>query len=261
MATVNANGVDLRVNRYRTGPDGARPVVVFIHGLGIVDHSGLSFTLGMPLASVADVVLYAMRGHGHSEVPPAGYRLVDHVADLLALVDALAIDQPVRLVGCSYGGAVALAAAMQAPERVEAAFLVDPLVPHGEWPNRILPMFDSAADVLRGEYTLDEVMVSLGTTSRRRAASAAQRAERLLLGTTILDDLRAEPPLDAADFARIACPVEAVFGTDSEMYPTAATLKDLVPTVQLHTIVGADHLGIFSHTRELTDLLQPWAAS
>jgi pimeloyl-ACP methyl ester carboxylesterase len=90
VATVHTNGVELRVNRYWVGPrDEDRPVVVFVHGLGIVDHSGLSFTLGMPLANVADVVLYALRGHGRSEVPPTGYRLDDHVADLAGLLDAL----------------------------------------------------------------------------------------------------------------------------------------------------------------------------
>ena len=81
MATVHANGVDLRVNRYRIGPDGTRPVVVFVHGLGIVDHSGLAFTLGMPLADEAETVLYALRGHGHSQVTPSGYRVADHVTD------------------------------------------------------------------------------------------------------------------------------------------------------------------------------------
>ena len=102
MATVHANGVELRVNRYRVGNDGldsGRPVVVFVHGLGIVDHSGLAFTLGMPLATDAETILYALRGHGHSQVVASGYRIADHVADLVGLLDDLGVAEPVHLVG------------------------------------------------------------------------------------------------------------------------------------------------------------------
>src|SRR4029453_11987433 len=118
VATVRANGVDLRVNRYRIGPDGVRPVVVFVHGLGIVDHSGLAFTLGMPLATEAGTVLYGVRGHGQSQVAPSGYRVADHVADLVGLLDALDLAGPVHLVGCSYGGAGGVTTAVPHPDQV-----------------------------------------------------------------------------------------------------------------------------------------------
>ena len=256
MATVHANGVDLRVNRYRVGPDGDRPVVVFIHGLGIVDHSGLSFTLGMPLATDADVVLYALRGHGHSEVPPAGYRVVDHVADLVGLLDGLDITVPVHVVGCSYGGAVATVTAMQHPDRVASLFLLDPLFSSDGWTRRILPSLEAGAAMLSRDHTVDEVMAALGLTSRRKAQAIAERAQRLLVGTTLLDDLRGEQALGADDYARIRCPVSAVFGTASEMLPLADVLRAYVPAAMIHTIAGADHLGIFGRTRELDALIR-----
>ncbi|HEY7072470.1 MAG TPA: alpha/beta fold hydrolase, partial [Acidimicrobiales bacterium] len=145
MATVHANGVDLRVNRYRVGPDGGRPVVVFVHGLGIVDHSGLAFTLGMPLATEAEAVLYALRGHGHSQVTAAGYRVADHVADLVGLLDALDLTEPVHLVGCSYGGAVAVTAAVRHPDRVASLFLLDPVLPVPGWTEHVLFRLEPAA--------------------------------------------------------------------------------------------------------------------
>lgn len=256
MATVHANGVELRVNRYRVGPEGHRPVIVFIHGLGIVDHSGLSFTLGMPLAPDADAILYALRGHGHSQVVPSGYRLVDHTADLLALLDALDVDVPVHLVGCSYGGAVAIATAVRHPQRVASLFLIDPVVPAPGWPERILPMLDAAAAQLSGDYTIDDVMAALGGVSRRKAAAVAERAERLLLNTTVLDDVRCEPALADDEFARIACPVLAVYGDRSEMYPLADELLARVPGARVHVIADADHLSVFGHTRELGDQIR-----
>ena len=256
MATVHTNGVDLRVNRYRVGPEGPRPIIVFVHGLGIVDHSGLSFTLGMPLAPDADAILYALRGHGHSEVVPAGYRVVDHTADLLGLLDALDVDVPVHLVGCSYGGAVAIATAVRHPQRVASLFLIDPVVPVDGWPQRILPMLESAAAQLRGDYTIEDVMAALGGVSRRKAAAVAERAERLLLATTVLDDVRAEVALGDDDFARLTCPVLAVYGDRSEMFPLGDELQARVLGARIHVVPGADHLSVFGHTRELVDQIR-----
>ena len=156
---------------------------------------------------------------------PSGYRVVDHVADLRRRSSTRSdVDVPVHLVGCSYGGAVAVATAVRHPERVASLFLIDPVVPVPGWPERILPMLDAAAAQLRGDYTLDDVMAALGGVSRRKAAAVAERAERLLLDTTVLDDVRREPALGDDDFARIACPVLAVYGDRSEMFPLADEL-------------------------------------
>jgi len=256
VATVHANGVELRVNRYRVGADGDRPVLVFVHGLGIVDHSGLAFTLGMPLATDAEAILYALRGHGHSQVVASGYRVADHVADLIALLDALGVRAPVHLVGCSYGGAVAVTAAAHHPGRVASLFLLDPVLPVPGWAERVLVMLEPAATRLAGDYTVEDVQLALGGVSRRKAAAVAQRAERLLVHTTILDDVRSEGPLDQREFARIRCPVTAAYGDRSEMLPLADGLGLLVPRARVHLVPGADHLSVFGHTRVLSDLIR-----
>ena len=256
MATVRANGVDFRVNRYRVGAEDERPIVVFIHGLGIVDHSGLSFTLGMPLASDADAVLYALRGHGHSEIVPSGYRVDDHVADLVGLLDALDVTAPVHLVGCSFGGVVAIATVLEHRDRVASLFFVDPLLPLDGWPSRVLPTLEMGAAALSKDWTVDDIMLGLGLTSRRKAQAVAERGSALLLRTTLLDDLRSESALTAEDFGRIDCPVTAVFGTASEMYATAGPLQAMVPQTSLHTIPDADHLQVFGHAPEIEGLIR-----
>lgn len=262
MATVHTNGVELKVNRYWVGSrDEERPVVVFIHGLGVVDHSGLSFTLGMPLANQADVILYALRGHGRSEVPPSGYRLDDHVADLDGLLDGLDVHVPVHLVGCSYGGAVATRAAMSLPHRIGSVFLLDPVFSSPGWTELILGPMEMSAAILRREHTTEEVMGLLGLTSRRRAEAVEARARRFVLGTTVLDDLRAEPDLGAEDYAAIECPVSAVFGTESLVYPLARVLEDFVPHAEVHEIEGVSHLEMFSLTREVGKLIADHVAT
>jgi 3-oxoadipate enol-lactonase len=69
------------------------------------------------------VVRYDHRGHGGSEVPPAPYDIADLGADVLALVDALEIDE-FSYAGLSLGGMVGMWIAAEAPQRVSRLALL-----------------------------------------------------------------------------------------------------------------------------------------
>ncbi|MGH9214600.1 MAG: alpha/beta fold hydrolase [Acidimicrobiales bacterium] len=255
MGTLRVRGVDLRVNRYRSGPDGPRPVIVFVHGLCVVDQSSLSFTLGLPLATHADVILYDLRGHGRSEVVPSGYRVVDHVADLVALLDTLAVHEPVHLVAHSYGGAVAVVAALRHGERVASLTLVDGFLPFRGWGRLIDRTLQSAGRALRHEYSPEDAMRVLGMTSPRKAMAVAARARRLILETTLSRDVRREPPLRRQDYARIRCPVLGIYGDRSPLHPLAGKLRRRLPAAELHILAGADHLLNLERPREVRTLV------
>lgn len=79
------------------------------------------------LASRHRIVRWDARGHGESDgtSEPEGYRWENLGLDLLALADALAVEQFVA-GGVSMGAAVALHAATRAPERVVGLVLVLP---------------------------------------------------------------------------------------------------------------------------------------
>jgi 3-oxoadipate enol-lactonase / 4-carboxymuconolactone decarboxylase len=64
------------------------------------------------------VLRYDHRGHGDSPVPPGPYTVDELAGDVLELLDELAIGR-VTFVGLSLGGAVGMALALRAPERVE----------------------------------------------------------------------------------------------------------------------------------------------
>lgn len=67
-----------------------------------------------------------LRGHGRSPwTPPWGFE--QHVADLLALLDAEGLDR-VPVIGHSFGGAIAVHLSRTAPERVERLVLLDPAI-------------------------------------------------------------------------------------------------------------------------------------
>jgi pimeloyl-ACP methyl ester carboxylesterase len=252
MATVRANGLDFQVSRFRSGSEGDRPVMVGIHGLGIVDNSSLSLTLGMPLAKTFDVVLYDLRGHGRSQFVESGYRVADHVADLVALLDALEIDVPVHVLAGSYGGAVGIVTALEHPERVASLSMVDPTFPHPDWGANLALALEYYADRLRGERTIEEIMETLQSTARRRASAIAERGRKLLFETSLLDDVRREESLSMDDYARISCPVLGVYGEDSQIYVLSAILPELIKGTEIVRIAGANHIQAFhrAETRE-----------
>jgi pimeloyl-ACP methyl ester carboxylesterase len=252
VATVRANGIDFQVSRFRSGPEGERPIVVTIHGLGVVDGASMSLTVGMPLAKHFDVINYDLRGHGRTPFVPSGYRVADHVGDLTALLDALEIDGPVHLVTGSYGGCVGVTMAHDHPERVKSLAMVDPMFPLPDWGANLAVALGYFADRLNEGATVEDIMDFLQTTARRRTMMLMDRGRKLLFETTLLDDLRGEPALSVEDYARITCPVMGAFGVDSAIYVLSMLLKELIPHVEILEIADADHLQVFlsSETRE-----------
>jgi lipase len=102
--------------------DPAGPPVVCLHG---VTGEGERFgRLGSgPLASHR-VVAFDLRGHGHSDWSPP-WTTGSLAADALDTADALGIERA-GWVGFSFGGRVAAALALRAPERVDRLALLDP---------------------------------------------------------------------------------------------------------------------------------------
>src|SRR5262245_42815987 len=106
---------------------GHGPDIVLIHGL--CSNLALWYLTIVPrLAESFRVTVYDLRGHGLSQVAPAGYRAVDLADDLKHLIDHLQIDSA-HVVGHSFGGAIALAFASRYPERLRTLTLADVWLP------------------------------------------------------------------------------------------------------------------------------------
>ncbi|MFC1430339.1 alpha/beta fold hydrolase [Streptacidiphilus sp. N1-3] len=97
---------------------GSGPAVLLVHA-GLADRRMWDHQF-RALSADHRVIRYDWRGYGGSA--DARGEVARH-EDLLALMDALAVDRA-ALVGCSYGGAHALDAALAAPDRVRALALV-----------------------------------------------------------------------------------------------------------------------------------------
>ena len=125
------------------GPQDRPPDVIFMHANGFNARSYRSIL--SPLTGLLRIVTPDQRGHGATTLATdrprsSWYDLKD---DLLAFLDAMDIERVV-LAGHSMGGTASLMAAAEAPARVKALALFDPVIrPPG-------PLKLGAPDDLRG---------------------------------------------------------------------------------------------------------------
>ena len=239
--------------------DGAEgTVVVFLHGLVMDNLSSFYYTLAAPVAEAgARVVLYDLRGHGRSGRTPTGYGVADAVADLFAVLDALGERRPVHLVANSFGGVIALNAALARPARVAGLVLVEAYGPSerpAEWTESMLNTLGKAALVLEYERLADQLL-SVGW---RRHGRQAATADALVNGTSLLEDLAAVDPVPPAALAALSCPVLAVYGEHSDVGEAGRLLRRCVPDCTLHTLAGHAHSVLSEGTAELLEVILPW---
>ncbi|MFB6141325.1 MAG: alpha/beta fold hydrolase [Halosimplex sp.] len=117
-----AEANDTELHYCRTG--GSGPPFVISHGF--TDDGYCRLDLARELADDFDVVLYDARGHGRSDAPDGAYGPSERAADLLGLLDALGLEDPI-LFGHSMGADTTAVAAARSPERPRAVVLEDPV--------------------------------------------------------------------------------------------------------------------------------------
>jgi pimeloyl-ACP methyl ester carboxylesterase len=119
--TIRANGAAFHVARTGQG----RPLLL-LHGW---PEFWLTWEKVMTrLADRFQLVAPDLRGFGDSDKPTGAFGPPDHAADMLALLDALGLDQ-VGLAGHDVSGAVMQPLARAAPERLAGLFFFDFVYP------------------------------------------------------------------------------------------------------------------------------------
>jgi pimeloyl-ACP methyl ester carboxylesterase len=124
---------DVRLRWHRTtldgrpavyGDAGDGPPLVFLHGWGL---SARSYARALPTiaASGARVIAPALPGFGRSAPLEGEYTFEKLARWVDQLLEHLGVDEPVAIVGHSFGGAVAVATAWHHRERVRALVLVN----------------------------------------------------------------------------------------------------------------------------------------
>jgi len=101
---------------------GEGPVVLLVHGIGYT-RAKWEPQMGPLVQAGYRVVRFDLRGFGESTTAPGRYDMRHFMGDLLALLDALALE-PFHLVGHSLGGMIAQEFVLSHPERVRSLTLV-----------------------------------------------------------------------------------------------------------------------------------------
>ena len=257
MPHVEANGLRFHVQVLRpadatTGPAATRPKVVMLHGLVIDNLSSWYYTLAHPLALVADVHLYDLRGHGRSEMPATGYTVEQNVDDLVALLDHWGIHEPVHLFGNSFGKVMSLAFAHRHPDRVASLFLIEAHFAVEGWGEHM------AGSLALAAFGLDETAVQdwLAENADRKLSRFARKSEHLLTKTSMIDDLQREQPIDWLD--QITCPTFAIYGSQSDILDRARELEAKVPGCELEIVPGRSHSLLTEESALIRDRAVAW---
>ncbi|XP_068660824.1 uncharacterized protein [Aristolochia californica] len=113
--TLTVNGINMHV-----AEKGQGPAVLFVHGFPELWYSWRHQIVGLA-AHGYRCIAPDMRGFGDTDTPPShtSYTIFHTVADLVALLDALGLEQ-VFLVGHDWGAIVAWAFCLFRPDRVKA---------------------------------------------------------------------------------------------------------------------------------------------
>ncbi len=156
-------------------PDG--PAVVFLHGN--VSSSRFFEDRLTDLPETYHAIAPDMRGYGDSETRPvdATNGVGDFAADLRSFCAALALDDPVTLVGWSNGGGVAMRYAIDYPDGVDSLVLVNPVSPYGFGGTKDIdgtPCFDDHAGA-GGGIGNDEFVSALADRDREPIGEASPR--------------------------------------------------------------------------------------
>jgi len=248
MPEAIARGV--RLHYQRLGPRAAPTRVVFVHGLVVDNLASWYFSVACGAATVADVLVYDLRGHGLSERPKAGYRVDDMVLDLAGLLDETHGSAPVCLVGNSFGALIALEFARRFPERAAGLVLVDGHLGNDGFAERMAQTLS-----LRGAEADRAIARTFqhwpGQSSPRKRGKLLEQARALVLGTSLVDDLRSTPPLTPHDFTVIETPTLALYGKESDIVAESAPLLASMPCCTLDVLSGCTHSVLWEATGEV----------
>lgn len=224
------------------------PTVVLVHGS--LDR-GASFARVARRLPEFRVLSYDRRGYRHSRsMRPLG-SLPVHVGDLLDVIG----DGPAVVIGHSYGGDIAMGAAIAAPGAVVAVAAYEPpLSWMSWWPRR--PRQPGEEDPARFAEGFYRRMV--GDSSWERATVRA-RHEIEADGPALMAELMALRGGDAP-FALEELSVPAVFGRGGESRAhhrkAAEELHQLVPGSLLFEIEGAAHGAHLTHPGAFADMVR-----
>lgn len=249
---------------------GGTVACILIHGFG--DGAYVWNEFAPSLASFHRTVAVDLRGHGESGWDAAGrYRVQDHVADVLQVIDALGIGRFV-LIGHSAGAEVAIRiAALQCANVVGAALIDFGPTPNMQGMAHALANFTASlrsygsvseyAQWLHSQRPLAEpaVLWRIAADALRPQSNGRYR----LKCDPAVANVRAGGPDSAALWnmlKSIVCPVLVIRGAASAVLSreTAEQMTRILRNGSLHIVRAAGHAVMIDSPREFAQAVHPF---
>ena len=268
VASTNPElGLRIRTGAFETNVHdiGAGRPVLFIHGSGPGVSAWANWRLAMPvIAKQARVIAPDMVGFGYTD-RPAGitYNMDTWVQQALDLLDALDLPQ-VDLIGNSFGGALALALSIRAPERVRRLVLMGSV----GVPFPITPGLDAVWGYEPSLQRMRELLDIFAYDRKLATDELAQLRYEASIRPGFQESFAAMFPaprqrwVDAmtsaeADIRRIAQQTLVVHGREDRVIPlaTSLTLSNWIPRAQLHVFGQCGHWTQIEHAARFAQLV------
>jgi 3-oxoadipate enol-lactonase len=194
------------------------------------------------------VLRYDARGHGRTSAPKGPYTLEMLAADLIGLLDGLAISRA-HIMGISMGGMVAQTLALMRPERILSLILCDTTASMPKehaplWEERIQTAEQGGMAALAGA-TLDRW---LSADFQKNHPERTRQIMEIVTNTPVpgfAGSARAISRLEMmAELNRIHLPTLVMVGEHDPGTPVASArqIQEQIPDARLEVLPGAYHL-------------------
>lgn len=251
-------GVDLAVHEHGEGVD-----VLLLHAWGDTHRT---FDRLVPLLpSWMHLVVPDQRGVGESTKPSDGYTLIDAAGDVIALLDALAIDT-CWLVGTSSGGYLAQQVTVDHPSRVLGLVLIgSPSNLHQSLPEGFAdflssfhdPVTREDLDALNGALPLHHPVPGSFVEDQM---SASLTIPRHVWRAAIDGLVAADPPITQGS---IAVPTLILWGGEEDVLPAgqASELQAAIEGSRVVTYEGVGHLVLWEQPERVAEDMTAFIAA
>lgn len=258
--SVHVEGVDLHYVEAGVG----RPVVL-LHGAfgGLQDFTATIFA---PLASRHRTLAIDRPGHGYSERPKGGSCAPDVQARLIhAALAELGVTRPV-LVGFSFGGAVALAYALEFPDDVAGLVIINSTT--RDWPSPTSFLYYIPQVPLFGDLFMYTLLMPLGLATAQSSVDNAfapepvpksfahspvalsLRPQSFRANAEDLRNLKGFLKHQCTRYAELHTPLVIVAGEEDQVVNSkhhSVFLHEQVPRSELVMIPKCGHQALYAH--------------
>lgn len=258
--SIVANGITTNYHDQGSGEP-----VLMIHGSGPGVTAFANWRLTMPvLARNFRVIAPDMVGFGYTE-RPAGvqYSMSNWVSHALGLLDALKIERA-HVVGNSFGGGLALALAIRAPERVKRLVLMGSAATSFKLTQGLddvwgyTPSFENMRKIM-DIFAYDRSLVNDELAKLRYEASIRPGYQESFSSMFPAPRQRWIDALASREEDIRALPHEAliIHGREDKIIPLSASYKlfDLIPRAQLHVFGRCGHWTQIEHAARFSKLV------